>query len=77
VDRLIEGGNLHAQLSPGREHWTDDRCYVVAVNKHCLDTAVERKSTHGPGQHTENLEHTADVVRQSRRHADQLGSCTE
>jgi hypothetical protein len=33
---FVEGGNLLAQLSPGREHRPDDRRYVVTAGKQGL-----------------------------------------
>ena len=50
---------------------------VIAVGKQCFDTAVKRKPAHRSGQHSEGLEDTTNLVRQSCRHADQLGPRAE
>ena len=72
--RFVESGNLLAQLSPGREHWPDDRRYVVTAGEQGLDAPIKRHATHRAWQQAKRLEHTTDMVRQSRCHADELAA---
>src|SRR5271166_2095210 len=42
-----------------------------------VQASVERKASHCTVQHSKRLEHAPDMVRQTRRHADELRPCTE
>jgi hypothetical protein len=76
-NRFVEGGNLLAQLSPGREHRSDDRRDVVTAGEQGLDAPIERHATHRAGQQAKRLEHATDMVRQSRCHACELAACAK
>src|SRR5271166_1712254 len=75
--RFIEDRNLFTQLSPCRQHGSDDRRQVITLGEQSLDPSVERKASHCTRQHSKRLEHAPDMVRQTRRHADELRSCTK
>ncbi len=46
--RLIEGGNLLAELPLGGEHRLYDRCDIGPVGDRDLDAAVEPQAAHRP-----------------------------
>jgi hypothetical protein len=62
---------------PRREHRSNDRRYVITVGEQSLDAPVERQATHRARQQAERLQHTTNMVRQSRCHADELDARPE
>jgi hypothetical protein len=75
--RLIEDRNLFAQLTLRRKHGSSDGRQVIMLGEQGLDPSVKRKAAHCARQHSERLEHAPDMVRQTRRHADELCSGPE
>src|SRR5208282_1632144 len=73
------GGVLQEALLNNISGWGN--CVLVPSclisTQHSLDPSVERKASHSTRQHSKRLEHAPDMVRQTRRHADELRPCTK
>jgi hypothetical protein len=58
-----------------RKHWSNARGQVIMIGEQSLDTPVERTNPRRARLQTEGLEHVPNMIREARRHFDELRSC--